>query len=272
MVKIHVVSGHGVSEREMSDPDASAALPVRKIDVSDLKDALRKGFDDFWAMPTHVVFLVIFYPIIGLFLARIAFGYNLFPLLFPVVSGFAILGPIAALGLYELSRRRERGMPVSVKNATDVLQSPAIRPIVELGLLLAILFVVWVAVAQMLYLVLFGRQGFDSMGAFLSAVLTTKQGWALIVVGNAIGLAFSIVAYCLSVISFPLLLDRHVDGETAIRTSFRAVRENPRTMAIWALIVAAALFIGFVPAMVGLAIVLPVLGHATWHLYRKIVV
>ncbi|MGO4706392.1 DUF2189 domain-containing protein [Microvirga sp. 2MCAF38] len=270
MVKIRVVSGS--KDVPHDSPDDIEALPVRKIGIADLKDALREGFDDFWAMPTHVFFLVIVYPIIGLFLARLMFGYRLFPLLFPVVSGFALIGPFAALGLYELSRRRERGLPVSMKNITDVLFSPARGSIVFLGLLLMALFLAWVGTAETLYLSLFRKSSSEAMMPFLHEVFTTREGWLLILVGNAFGLAFSALAFCLSVVSFPLLLDRHVSIGTAIRTSFRAVAANPGTMLAWALIVAFGLFLGFIPAMVGLAIVLPVLGHATWHLYRKLVV
>ncbi|WP_112662103.1 DUF2189 domain-containing protein [Microvirga flavescens] len=266
MVKIHVVSNSSEVQDDL------AALPVRRIGIEDLKDALREGFDDFWAMPSQVFFLIVLYPIIGLFLARFMFGYRLFPLLFPVVSGFALVGPFAALALYELSRRRERGLPTSLRYATDVFVSPAIGSILVLGLMLAGIFLVWVGVAETLYLSLFGKSTADSMLPFLREVLTTREGWLLILIGNAIGFAFSALAFCLSIVSFPLLLDRHVSIGTAIRTSFKVVATNPRTMLVWALIVAFGLFLGFLPAMVGLAVALPVLGHATWHLYRKVVV
>jgi len=139
------------------------------------------------------------------------------------------------------------------------------------GALLTGLFLLWLAVAWGLYRGLFGWEPLLSIGGFLRDVLTTPSGWALILIGNAVGLAFAIAALSLTVVSFPLLLDRHVDLATAVRTSIAAVQHNPRVMAIWGLIVAGLLVLGTLPVLVGLVVVMPVLGHATWHLYRKVV-
>ena len=144
--------------------------------------------------------------------------------------------------------------------------------IAALGLLLLVIFVLWVAVAQAIYIANFGYQPAASMPDFLRQVLTTPAGWALIVVGNGVGFLFAVVALCISVVSFPLLLDRDVGAVEAVLTSVRAVAANPIPMAAWGLIVAAALVIGSLPLFFGLAVVMPVLGHATWHLYRRIVV
>jgi len=260
MAKFHIVSG------AHETPDHVA---VRRIGPDDLKDALRKGFQDFWAMPSHLAFLCLLYPLIGIFFAGLAFGNNMLPLLFPLMSGFALVGPIAAVGLYELSRRRERGEEVHWRDMTDVLRSPSIGSIAALGVLLTVIFLFWLTVAQGLYQSLFGWHAPDSMLAFVNEVLTTRNGWLLIILGNLIGAVFSAVVFTLGVFSFPLLLDRDVGAVVAIQTSVKAVLANPRTMALWALTVAVALFIGFLPLFIGLAVVLPVLGHATWHLYRK---
>jgi uncharacterized membrane protein len=246
-------------------------LAIRRIGPSDLKEALQEGFADFWATPTHLVFLGILYPLLGIFFAGLAFGYNMLPLLFPLASGFALVGPLAAIGLYEISRRRERGLDLSWRSIADIFLSPSIGSIAALGILLLVIFLSWLLVAQSLYQSLFGWQAPGSMGAFLREVFTTQNGWWLIIAGNAIGFIFSAVVFCISVVSFPLLLDRNVGAIPAILTSFRAVAANPGTMLLWALIIAAALIVGFIPLFVGLAIVLPVLGHATWHLYRRLV-
>ena len=262
MAKFHIVSG------AHETPDH---LVVRRIGPGDLKDALRKGFQDFWAMPSHLAFLCLLYPLIGIFFAGLAFGNNMLPLLFPLMSGFALVGPIAAVGLYELSRRRERGEDVHWRDMTDVLRSPSIGSIAALGVLLTVIFLFWLTIAQGLYQGLFGWHAPESIPAFVREVLTTRSGWLLIVLGNLIGAVFSAVVFALSVVSFPLLLDRDVGAVVAIQTSVKAVLANPGTMALWALIVGVALVIGFLPLFIGLAVVLPVLGHATWHLYRKIV-
>lgn len=248
-------------------------LPVvRSLQLEDLRDVLHRGLEDFWAMPTHVVFLCVIYPVVGLFLFRITFAYDLLPLLYPVATGFALVGPFAAIGLYELSRRRELGLDTSWKHAADIIHSPSFVPILALGLLLVAIFGIWITVAHAIYVAHFGYQPLTSPVAFARAVLTTPEGHSLIIIGNAVGFLFALPAACLSVISFPLLLDRNVGFGAAVLTSLMVVIKNPVVMATWFLIVAAALLIGSLPMLFGLAVVLPVLGHATWHLYRKAVV
>jgi uncharacterized membrane protein len=255
-------------------PDARIDLEVphiRRIGFSDLTDSLAEGLDDFRAMPTHAFFVAIIYPILGLLLAAAIFGNNVLPLLFPIMAGFAILGPVAAIGLYELSKRREEGEELTWSGATRVMRSPAIGSIAMLGLLLLAIFLVWIAVAQVLYQSIFGSYTPDSLAAFAREVLTTPRGWTLIILGNGIGFLFSVGVLALSVVSFPMLVDRNVNVATAIHTSIRAFGANPGTMIVWGFIVAALLLIGFIPLFFGLAVTLPILGHATWHLYRRVV-
>ena len=245
---------------------------IRKIGVRDLKDVLARGFSDFSAMPTHAVFLCLIYPIVGLILARLTIGYDILSLLFPLAAGFALIGPFAALGFYELSRQREQGLNPSWQAAFDVLHAPSRGAIAALGFLLLAIFVFWVAVAQTIYIANFGYEPAASIPDFLHHVLTTPAGKMLIIVGNGIGFLFALAVLIISVVSFPLLLDRDVGAVEAVLTSVRAVAANPVPMAAWGLIVAVLLVIGALPFFVGLAVVVPVLGHATWHLYRKVVV
>ncbi len=255
-----------------SDNPAATMPVIRRISIADLRDALWKGWQDFKVWPTHAVYLCIIYPIIGLILGGLSLGYSVLPLLFPLAAGFALLGPVAALIMYELSRRRERGEEPSISAALDVVRSPGFPAIVAIGLLLMGLFLLWLIIARELYQSLFGVYAApDAVGSFLRQVFTTEAGWELIVYGNLIGFVFALVAFCLTVISFPMLLDRDVGAATALVTSVRAVLVNPVVMAIWGLIVAALLVLGSLPAFIGLAVVMPVLGHATWHLYRKLV-
>ncbi|MCG7393014.1 DUF2189 domain-containing protein [Microvirga sp. ACRRW] len=252
------------------DP-VSEHLTIRRIGMHDLTDALRQGAADFWAAPTHIFFICLMYPVLGVFFAGLAFGYNMLPILFPLMSGFALIGPLAAVGLYEISRERERGQDVSVSSVANVFRSHSLSSIAALGVLLMVIFIAWLLTAQTLYQSLFGWHAPTSLGGFLHEVFTTQHGWALIIMGNALGFVFSAVVFALSVISFPLLVDRDVGAIPAILTSFRAVAANPGPMIVWAFIVAAMLAIGFIPLFIGLAVVLPILGHATWHLYRKVV-
>lgn len=244
---------------------------IRKIGFADLREALRLGFADFAAMPTHLFFLGLIYPIIGLVIGRLVFGYEVLPLLFPLAAGFALIGPFAALGLYELSRRREAGLDTGWKHAFDVFRSPSFAAIAALGLLLVVIFLVWIAAANAVYVASFGYQAAASIPDFLDQVFNTPEGWRLIIVGNGVGLLFAVLVLMLSVVSFPLLLDRQVSPAVAMLTSVRAVLANPLTMALWGLIVAVLLVVGMLPFFFGLAIIVPILGHATWHLYRKVV-
>jgi uncharacterized membrane protein len=231
------------------------ALPaVRHIQLADLKDALSSGLDDFWAMPTHVIFLCMIYPVIGVALGNATFNHNAIPLLYPLAAGFALIGPIAGIWLFELSRRRELGLDTSWRHGFDVVHSPSFPSILALGLLLLAIFGLWIAAAQAIYISAFG---YREIGAedFARQVLTTPEGRRMMLVGNLVGLPFAIVAATISVVSFPLLLDRNVGFSVALMTSVRAVVKNPVVMAAW-----------------GLIVVMPILGHATWHLYRKVVV
>ena len=262
MQNLHVFTGAG---------DSPTHPIIRKIGFADLKDAAAKGIDDFLAMPTHVIFLAVIYPLVGLFLARMTFRYDVMPLLFPLAAGFGLIGPFAAIGLYELSRQREKGVDVSWKHLFGVLQCPSLDGIAALGMVLLIVFVIWLATAQWLYQSLFGYGAPESIEQFLSDILTTSKGWILIIAGNGIGFLFAVLVLTISVVSFPLLLDRDVGAMVAMHTSVRAVLRNPLMMAVWGLFVAVTLAIGSLPFFVGLAVVLPVLAHSTWHLYRKVV-
>lgn len=250
----------------------TTSVPViRKVSLSDLRDALRLGWEDFKAVPSHAIILCVIYPVLGLVLARAVLGYSVLPLLFPLAAGFALIGPFAALGLYELSRRRERGEEASASNALDVLHSPSFGAMLGLGTLLLALFVTWIATAQAIYIAAFGYEAAAEIPDFFRRVLTTPQGWWLIIVGCGVGFLFALVALCISVVSFPLMLDRHAGAGDAMVTSMRAVAQNPVPMAGWGLIVAVLLVLGSLPLFLGLAIVVPLLGHATWHLYRKVI-
>jgi uncharacterized membrane protein len=262
MTNFHIVAGAG---------DSPAHPVVRKISPADLKEALAKGFDDFWAMPSHLVFLGLIYPIVGVCLAALIFTNNALPLLYPLASGFALIGPFAGIGLYEISRRRELGLATSWRDAFDVLKSPSIPSIIALGVILLVIFLAWLTTARLLYQSLFGYAVPTSYSQLINQVLTTPEGIRLIAFGNALGFVFAVVVLSISVISFPLLLDRDVGVAVAVYTSVKAVMMNPVTMALWGLIVAAGLLVGSLPLFVGLAIVMPVLGHATWHLYRRVV-
>ena len=248
-----------------------STIIFRKLSLSDLSDALRLGWEDFKAMPSHAIVLCVIYPVLGLVLFRLVLGYSVLPLLFPLAAGFTLIGPFAAIGLYELSRRRERGEEAAAWHAVYVLRAPSFGAMLELGILLFVLFGTWIAAADAIYIAIFGHTPAASIPDFATRILTTPEGWLLIIVGCGVGFLFAVVVLCISVVAFPLILDRHATAIDAIRTSLRVALKNPLPIAAWGLIVAALLVIGSLPFFVGLAVVLPVLGHATWHLYRRAV-
>lgn len=251
--------------------DAQAPPEVRLLCIEDLRIALRKGAQDFAAFRTDVIFIVIFYPIIGLCLAAFAFQSELLPLLFPLMSGFALLGPIAAVGLYEMSRRREKGEPAGFGSAFGVLGAPAIGAILTIGLGLAFVFIVWMLTAYLIFTVTLGPEIPVSATAFLRDVFTTGAGWMMLIVGCGVGFVFAAATLAMTIVSVPLLLDRHVGVRVAVATSLKLTRESPVAVGAWGLIVAALLVVGSIPLLLGLIYVLPILGHATWHLYRRAV-
>jgi uncharacterized membrane protein len=262
--------GRAVGETQ-ADPRARAPA-VRRIAVADLKDVLAKGFADFAACRTDVASLCVVYPVAGLILAWLAFDYDMLPLLFPLASGFALVGPFAALGLYEMSRRRERGIHAALPDAFGVVRAPAFGRIVALGLLLVAIFLMWLMTAMAIYNLTLGPAPPVSAGQFAHDVFATQGGWALIALGMGAGFLFAVVALAIGVVSFPLLLDRDVALRAAIGAAVRAVAANPKPMAAWGLIVAGGLLIGSAPLLLGLIVAMPVLGHATWHLYRTVIV
>jgi uncharacterized membrane protein len=256
-----------------TDVDSSLAPPqVRRISFADLGDVLKKGWDDFLAYRADVIFLCLVYPLAGLALAFMTSNASLLPLIFPLFSGFTLIGPFAALFLYEMSRRRERGETVAWTDGVRAFRSTNAAATFKLGLLLAVIFALWLATAMLIYMGTMGPEMPASMQSFASDVFSTSAGWRLIVIGVAVGFVFALAVLSISVVSFPLLLDRHVAVSTAIATSVHAMRVNTAPLLAWGFIVAALLVLGMIPVLVGLIVVLPVLGHATWHLYRKVVV
>lgn len=253
----------------LAGAEAASVPQPRRITYADLGLALRRGVDDFAVFRTDVAVLCVLYPVIGAILTWVAFDRNLLPLLFPMASGFALIGPVLAVGMYEMSRRRELGLPTSWADAFGVLRAPAFGAIFVLGLLLFALFAVWMIVANGIHAVTMGPEVPVSAIAFAQDVLGTNAGRTMIFLGISVGFVFAAVVLVISLVSIPLLLDRNVGLAVAVVTSVRVAMINPGPVAAWGLIVAVLLVLGSLPLFLGLIVVMPVLGHATWHLYRR---
>jgi len=252
-------------------PAASTDVGIRTISVRDLLQALQEGYDDFNTRPSFWAFLVVVYPLFALLLILLLRGESLMYLAFPMVAGFTLLGPVVSVALFEMSRRRELGLDLSWRSAFDFVHSRSFAPILALSVVMMLLYVGWLYMAQLIYLGLFGASPPESLAEFWTLLVTTREGAALAVYGLGVGFLFAFAAFALSVIAFPLLLDRQVSFLAAMATSIRSVMVNPFVMAVWAMIVVLLLAAGTAIFLIGLAAVLPILGHATWHLYKKVV-
>lgn len=260
--------------REANVAKVQPEIPVRKIELHDLRIALAQGWDDFLDKRGDLIFLGIIYPIAVLFASFYALKVSLLPLIFPLFAGCALLGPMFATGYYEIARRRESRLDTRWRHFFDVLKGPSAFSIISLAAILFLLFTFWVVTAYTIYRETMGSlppETVQTASDFVRAVFATPEGIRMLLVGNLVGLGFALVALAISVVSFPMLVDRQVSWTTAMRTSIRVAWHNPLTTAIWGLIVVVLLTVGVLPAFVGLAVVFPVLGYATWHLYTRAV-
>ncbi len=246
-------------------------IPVRTITEDDLTQSLRDGYKDFLEKRGDLVFIGLLYPLIGLCVAIAANGGSILPLLFPMLAGLSLLGPLVSTGFYQLAKRRETGLESSWWHFFDVFKSPSREAIFLVGIMLMVIFGAWLMAAGITYVFFFGTEPPATVGVLLTQAFTTPQGWAMILIGNAIGFVFAVIVLATSVVSLPMLIDKRIDAATAVRASLKAFSQNRTVLLRWGLRVALLLVIGAIPFLLGLAFVLPVLGYATWHLYTRLI-
>jgi uncharacterized membrane protein len=246
-------------------------IPIRTITEDDLTQSLRDGYKDFLEKRGDLVFIGLLYPLIGLCVAIAANGGSILPLLFPMLAGLSLLGPLVSTGFYQLAKRREAGLESNWWHFFDVFKSPSREAIFLVGIMLMAIFGGWLMAAGITYAVFFGTEPPATVGVLLTQAFATPQGWAMILIGNAIGLAFAVIVLATSLVSLPLLIDKRMDAATAVRTSLKAFAQNRAVLLRWGLCVAVLLVLGAIPFLLGLAFVLPVLGYATWHLYTRLI-
>jgi uncharacterized membrane protein len=258
----------------VSAPASSAppqGVPIRRIGPGDLRIALRLGWDDFLAMRGDILFVALIYPLVGLATAFLALDGLPMMLFFPLAAGLSLMGPLVAVGFYELARRRQAGMESGWSHFFDPLRSSSLGSLLGIAILMIALFGSWVYLAGAIHDAFLTNVPPPSVGTFLAQLFGTLAGWGMMIVGNLVGLAYAVVAMALTWVAMPMLVDRPTDSWTAISTSARAMAANPMMAVRWGLTVAVLLALGSIPAFVGLAVVLPWLGYATWHLYTRIV-
>ncbi len=270
------VETHRAASTDIGSGDESVVpeahdYEIRSLTIGDLKDAMRLGYEDFRARPSHMLILGLVYPIGAAIVAGVALGQNLLPMVFPVVAGMVLLGPFAAIVLYEISRRREQGRDFAWSEIGAVFKRASTSGVAMLIAALFALFGIWLVFAQLLFQWSFGSASTPAPAEFLNNILTTPEGWTMILIGNGIGFVFAAIVLATNVVSFPMLLDRQVGAPAAVVTSLRVTAKNPVIIAAWGLFIALSIAAGTALFLVGLGVIVPVLGHATWHLYRKAV-
>lgn len=261
----------------MAAPEGSLAKqPVRRVpklkpvDFPMLGAALAAGWQDFLKAPAFGLFFGGFYALGGIVMVLLTFWLGQIYMVIPLVIGFILIGPFVAVGLYEVSRALSEGRPLTWSGVLGVMLRQRSREFGWMSFVTLFVFWIWIYQIRLWMALFFGLQTATTWQAFFNMVLTTPNGWTFLAVGSAVGLALTLGLFSITVISFPLLLDRDVDFITAMLTSLETVASNPIPMLAWGIFIAVIAILAMVPAFLGLLIVLPVLGHATWHLYRAV--
>ena len=244
---------------------------VNALTLTDIKECFAHGISDFGRAPLFGMFFGGVFVLIGLFIAQSLFVWQKSWMMYPMLIGFPLIGPFAAVGLYEVSRRLEAGQPLSWSAVLGVVREQSSRELRWMAFVLLFIFWVWMYQVRLLIALFLGRMSFSSLGEFFQIVTGTPEGVLFIIVGHVVGAFFALMLFSTTVISFPLLLEREVDFITAMITSFKTVLASPFVMLGWGVFVTLAVLASFIPAFLGLLIVLPVLGHTTWHIYKKAV-
>lgn len=260
-----------VAENQENEAPRRPEPVVRSIRFADVTDALASGIRDFQRAPIYGLVFGALYALGGIATVLTASALNMLYLTYPLAAGFALIGPLVCIGLYEVSRLLERGEPLSWGRVFDAIRAQMGQEIGWMSFVVLFVLIVWLYQVRLLLALFLGSESIATMRDFVSVVLTTAQGWTFLAVGNVLGAVLSVVLFSLTVVSFPMLLDRKVDFITAMITSVRAVGENPVPLLLWAAIIAVLLMLASMPFFLGIVLVLPVLGHASWHLYRRLV-
>lgn len=241
---------------------------ARDLTVNDLRAAVAAGWLDFRACPAFGLFFAGIYVVAGLLLYFVLFAQGEVTWLVPAAAGFPLLAPFAAVGLYEVSRRREAGLPMTWRAVLVAMRGHGDEQIISMGVIVFLAFGFWLMLAHGIFAIFMAESGFATAGL---AMFMTGAGITMLLVGSLVGAVVALAFYAITVVSLPMLVDREVDFITAIIVSLATVRSNTSVLLTWAFVIAASLFVAMLPLFLGLFVVLPVLGHATWHLYRRAV-
>lgn len=255
----------------MSIVQQAEAAPVEiagDLTEDDLRAALRAGWSDFKAHPGYGLFFAAFYVLGGVLLYFGLFARGEAAWFIPIAAGFPLFAPFAAVGLYEVSRRREAGEKMDTGAILGALRGRGDEQLLVMGVVVLLVFGFWIILARGIFAIFMAQSG---IGTESLALLGSGAGIMMLLVGSLVGAVVALTLFAITVVSLPMLMDRDVDFVTAIIVSMETVRSNPQVMVKWAALIAVGLFVAMVPLFLGLFVALPVLGHATWHIYRRAV-
>ena len=259
------------SEETVAISPRPVAVKINIISLQDVMAALAAGWRDFLKAPLIGLFFGGIYAAGGIAIFLLLRVYHEPWWIIPIAVGFPLIGPFVAVGLYETSRRLSAGQPLHFGEILMVILAQRKRQIASMAFVVLFIFWMWLYEVRMLLAIFLGFKSFSSIEAFLDVVTTTPEGLGFLMVGTGVGAAISFVLFCTTVVAIPLLLDREIDLITAIIASFKAVLQNLMPMIAWGILIVVLTFAALLPLFLGLIVVLPVLGHATWHLYTKLV-
>jgi uncharacterized membrane protein len=258
--------------KPLSEEELYSMPDVNALSFDDLKTCLSKGISDFRQTPQFGLFFGGVFAFGGIFIVLSFYLWDKGWLIYPMLVGFPLIGPFVAVGLYDVSRRLEAGLPLPWKEILLVIKLQTGRQLPYMAFVILFIFWMWMYQIRLLIALILGRMSFSSWESFFEIITTTPEGLTFIVVGHVVGAVFALVLFSLTVVSIPLIIDRDTDFVTGIITSVKTVKKSPIVMLSWGVFVTLAVMAAFIPLFLGLLIVLPVLGHTTWHIYKKAVV
>lgn len=262
--------GQQRDERMAQGSGRQPTIEINTIGFSDVGAAVVAGFRDFTSAPVYGLFFGGFYALAGWLILTVVLVLDLQFLAYPIAAGFALIAPFIASGIYEVSRRQEAGMALSWGAVFGAIKGSGARDLGWMAVVTTFMMVIWIEMATVIYLLFFGLRPLD-WPELVVAVTGTGNGLLFLLIGNVAGAILGMTVFSLSAVSFPLLLDRDIDFVTAMITSVRSVLANPAPMVLWAAGIAVGLAMSLLSVFVGLFVILPVLGHATWHMYRRLI-
>ncbi|MBL1142711.1 MAG: DUF2189 domain-containing protein [Proteobacteria bacterium] len=255
-----------IEESDYKPPEVNA------LGFDDIKLCLCKGFSDFRQAPTFGLFFGGIFAFAGILIVQSFYVWERGWLIYPMLVGFPLIGPFAAVGLYDVSRRLNDGLPLRWNEIMSVVGMQTSRQLPYMAFVMLFIFWVWMYQIRLLIAIILGRMSIPSWDAFFNIITTTPEGLAFIIIGHIVGACFALLLFSVTVVSIPIILDRDIDFVTAMITSVKTVKKSPLVMISWGMFIAITILISFIPLFLGLLIALPVLGHASWHVYKKAVV